>query len=64
MPNMLYAQQTIPVSGDILNDITIEDGKLKGTIENTTAFDLLDTVIVLGNNIIRIGDVVSGDKKY
>lgn len=63
MPNMLYAQQTIPVSGDILNDITIEDGKLKGTIENTTAFDLLDTVIVLGNNIIRIGDVVSGDKK-
>lgn len=63
MPNMLYGQQTIPFDGDILNDITIKDGKLNGTIVNKTAYDLLDTVIVLGNNIIRIGDVVSGDKK-
>ena len=30
--------KTIPVGGDILNDITIEDGKLKGTIENNHCF--------------------------
>lgn len=60
-PKVLYAQQTIPIKGDILNNITIKDGCLKGVIENSTPYDLLDTVIIIGNNIIRIGDIVAWD---
>lgn len=60
-PKLLYAQQTIPFNGDILNNITIKDGRLKGVIENSTPYDLLDTVLIIGNNIIRIGDIVAWD---
>lgn len=60
-PKVLYAQKTIPFDGNILNNITIKDGKLKGIIENSTPYDLLDAVIIIGNNIIRIGDIVAGD---
>lgn len=62
-PKMLYAQQTVPFRGNILNNITIKDGRIKGIIENSTPFDLLDTVLVIGNNIVRIGDIVAWDSR-
>lgn len=60
-PKVLYAQQTIPFNGNILNNITIKDGRLKGTIENSTPYDLLDAMLIIGNNIVRIGDIVAWD---
>lgn len=60
-PKLLYAAKTIPFDGGILNNITIKDGRIKGVIENDTPYDLLDTVLIIGNNIIRVGDIVAGD---
>lgn len=59
--SMLYAQQTIQLNGGVSDNITLKDGRLKGTIENSTPYDLLDTVIVIGNNIVRVGDIVAWD---
>lgn len=60
-PKVLYAKKTIPFDGNILNDITIKDGRLRGLISNSTPYDLLDAVLVIGNNFVRVGDIVAGD---
>ncbi len=62
-PTILNAQRTIPFDGTILKGIYLKDGKLQGSITNPTPYHLLDTVIVFGNNIVPIGDVLSGDTK-
>jgi len=60
-PKTLYAQKTIPFDGNILKNIQVKDGSIKGVIENTTPYDLLDAVLVIGNSIVRIGDIVAWD---
>lgn len=42
-------------------DITYKDGKITGTIANTTQFDFKELAIVSGNNHIKIGELKAGD---
>jgi len=60
-PKILYAEKTIPFDGSILDNITIKDGRIRGIIENSTPYDLLDAVLIIGSNIVRIGDIVAWD---
>ncbi|NLM26590.1 MAG: hypothetical protein GX211_00225 [Clostridiaceae bacterium] len=60
-PTVLNAKKTVPFAADLLKNIYIKSGKLKGEVVNTTQFDLLDAVIVIGNNIIPVGDIYSGE---
>lgn len=60
-PTMINAKKTVPFAADILRNIYIRDGRLRGEIVNTTQFDFLDAVIVIGNNIIPAGDIYSGE---
>jgi len=60
-PTMLYANKTVPFAADFIKNLYIKDGKLKGEITNTTQFDLLDAVIVIGSNIIPVGDIYAGE---
>lgn len=60
-PSVLNAVKTIPFDGNLLKDVYIKDGFLKGSITNTTPYDLLDAVILFGRNLIPIGDIISGD---
>lgn len=62
-PITLSAEKTIPFGDDILKDLYLKDGKLMGSISNTTPYDLLDTVILIGNHIIPVGDILSGELK-
>ncbi len=60
-PTVLNAQKTIEFNGDLLKGVYFKDGSLKGSIANTTPYDLLDAVILAGRNIIPIGNVIAGD---
>lgn len=60
-PLVLNAEKTIQFDGNILKDVYFKDNSLKGSIINTTPYDLLDTVIIAGNNIIPAGNIVAGD---
>jgi len=60
-PTILNAKKTVPFSADLLKNIYIRGGKLKGEISNDTQFDLLDAVIIIGNSIIPVGDIYSGE---
>jgi hypothetical protein len=62
-PINLSAQKTIPFGEGILKDLYLKDGNLKGTISNTTPYDLLDTIILVGNHIIPVGDILAGESK-
>jgi hypothetical protein len=62
-PMMLNAEKTIPFGGDILKDLYLKDGKLMGSITNTTPYDLLDTVILVGTHIVPVGDILAGEPK-
>lgn len=62
-PLMLSAEKTMPFQDDILKDLYMKDGKLKGTISNKTPYDLLDAVILVGNHIIPVGDILAGEPK-
>lgn len=63
-PSIIYASRTVPFDSDIFKNIKVKDGTLQGSIENTTPYDLLDTVLVVGKRIIRVGDIVSGDSVF
>ncbi len=63
-PLLLYANKTIPFDSSLIKSIYFEDGSLKGTIQNTTPFDLMDAVVIIGTNIIPIGDILSGDTQH
>lgn len=60
-PVMLNAQKTIPYGGNVLKGLWLKDGKLQGSIENTSSYDLLDAMVMVGNNLIYVGDILSGD---
>ncbi len=62
-PMMLRAEKTISFGGDILKDLYLKNGKLMGSINNTTPYDLLDTVVLVGNRIIPVGDILAGEAK-
>jgi len=62
-PTIINAKKTVPFTADLLKKIYIKGGKLKGEIANTTQYDLLDAVIVIGNNIIPVGDIYSGETR-
>ncbi|NLO41082.1 MAG: hypothetical protein GX115_16640, partial [Ruminiclostridium sp.] len=62
-PMMLSAEKTIPFGGDVLKDLYLKGGKLMGSITNTTPYDLLDTVVMVGNHIIPVGDIIAGESK-
>lgn len=62
-PMMLSAEKTIPFGGDILKALYLKDGKLMGSITNTSPYDLLDTVVLVGNHIIPVGDILAGENK-
>ncbi|MBP7175857.1 MAG: hypothetical protein KBA53_06525 [Thermoclostridium sp.] len=62
-PMVLNAEKTIPFGGDVLKDLYLKGGKLMGSITNTTPYDLLDTVVIVGNHIIPVGDILAGEPK-
>jgi hypothetical protein len=60
-PTVIRAEKTIPFSGDILKELFLKDGKLKGRITNTSPYHLLDSLVIIGTNLIPIGDIPAGD---
>lgn len=50
-----------PNFGLIVSDLKLEDNNLVGSVQNDTAFTFTDTVIVLGNRFIRLGDFSPGE---
>lgn len=60
-PLLLNAEKTIQFDGDLLKDVYFKDNSLKGTIINTSQYDLLDAVIIAGRNKIPIGNIIAGD---
>lgn len=62
-PIVLNAGKTVPFGADILQNLYLRDGKLAGRISNTSPYNLLDTVVIVGTNILYIGDVLAGDTK-
>lgn len=62
-PMMLTGEKIIPFNGDILKDLSLSEGKLTGNITNTSPYDLLDAVVIIGTNIIPVGDILGGDTK-
>jgi hypothetical protein len=60
-PTIINAKKTVPFTADLLKNIYLKNGSVKGEIANTTQYDLLDAVIVIGSNIIPVGDIYSGE---
>lgn len=60
-PFVLNGCKKVPFSGDILNELYFKQGSLKGKITNTSGYDLLDAVIIVGTSIIPVGDILAGD---
>ena len=47
--------------GHIEGDLQVEDDVLVGTLRNETAYRLTDTVLVLGNRFVRLGNLGPGE---
>lgn len=62
-PMLLNAEKTVPFGADLLKDIYLKDSTLLGRIANTTPYDLLDVAILVGPNIIPVGDILAGETK-
>lgn len=62
-PMILNAEKTIPFGAELLKDLYLKDGKLMGRIANTTLYDLLDTAIMVGTNIIYVGDILANETR-
>ena len=62
-PTILNAEKTIPFGAELLKDIYLKDGMLMGHIANTTPYDLLDTAILVGTNIIPVGDILANETR-
>lgn len=61
--NSFMAKETIALPGGISDDLKIENGRLVGAITNESGINLEDTVLYLGGEYIRLGEILAGDTK-
>jgi len=62
-PKYISAKKSEPLPEQIINSVSITDGKVRIVINNTTKYDFLDAFISLGNNFISAGDILAGEQK-
>lgn len=62
-PRYVSASKPFDAKNGITNSISINSGKVTGTIRNGTDLDLNEAFITIGSNIIELGDMSAGEEK-
>jgi hypothetical protein len=58
----LMAEGSWPAFGQISSDLRLEGQSVIGRVRNDTSYTLLDSVLILGNGFVRLGDLAPGQE--